>query len=70
MQWNIGVRRIQNNFIRRALMIILFVPVILLTAIYNAIRYCAHFGLSVVRSVIVLGESVKEFWKQPEVNKK
>lgn len=69
MQWDIGIRRIQNNFIRRALMIVLFVPVICLTALYNALRYCAHFALSVVRSVAILAGSIKEFWANPEANK-
>lgn len=69
MQWNIGIRQIKNNFIRRTLMIVLFVPVICLTATYNAFRYCAHFALSVVKSVAILAGSVKEFWKSPETKK-
>jgi len=60
------IRKIKNNAIRRTVMIIMFIPLILLTTVINAAWIPFRLLIAICQSVIVLSQSMAEFWDNPE----
>ena len=63
------IRKIKNNYLRRAVMIIAFIPLILFSTLVNALWMPFRFMISILRSLITLTQSMIEFWNEPESTK-
>ena len=60
------IRKIKNKLLRRVVMILMFLPLWGLCFILNASWVPFLLLINTIRSFIVLSESMREFWNDPD----
>lgn len=64
----IPVSQIKNNFIRRVLIVVLFVPIVLVAWAIHAVRAVIWFLVGFVKMPIGLAKSGAEYWNMPRLD--
>ena len=58
----IGVRGIKNNYLRRLIMVVAFLPIVIICAVWNLAKAVFWFAGSIPMTILTLGESVYIHW--------